>query len=211
MGANPRLPVHSTTLDEGKTDMSYLLTQMFLYMLCTFLLGLLLGWLLWRYGQRSSADYDAILAERDALRKERNDLQTNLDACRARGTSEREALEAMRADKIDLQTRLDACEAAKMAVPAAAPAAAPKAAVSSGTSSRPKGLDGPRGGKADDLQQISGVGPKMEKLVNSLGFYHFDQIANWTKGEVAWVDDNLEGFKGRVTRDNWIAQAKKLK
>lgn len=192
--------------------MSYLLTQMFLYMLCTFLLGLLLGWLIWRYGQRSTADYDALVAERDALRTERGDLQTNLDACRARGTTERETLEALRADKIDLQNRLDACEAKRMAVPAPTPvAAAPKAAVSSGTSSKPKGLTAPRGGKADDLQQINGVGPKMEKLVNSLGFYHFDQIASWTKGEVAWVDDNLEGFKGRVTRDNWIAQAKKLK
>lgn len=75
---------------------------------------------------------------------------------------------------------------------------------------RPEALDGPRGGKADDLKQIKGVGPKMEKLCNSLGFYHFDQIAGWTPDEVAWVDANLEGFKGRVTRDTWVAQAKIL-
>jgi len=47
-------------------------------------------------------------------------------------------------------------------------------------------------------------------LLHSMGFYHFDQIANWTPDEVAWVDDNLQGFKGRVTRDNWVAQAKTL-
>jgi predicted flap endonuclease-1-like 5' DNA nuclease len=75
---------------------------------------------------------------------------------------------------------------------------------------RPEALDGPRGGKADDLKQIKGVGPKMEKLCNSLGFYHFDQIASWTPDEVAWVDANLEGFKGRVTRDTWVEQAKIL-
>jgi predicted flap endonuclease-1-like 5' DNA nuclease len=75
---------------------------------------------------------------------------------------------------------------------------------------RPEALDGPRGGKADDLKQIKGVGPKMEKLCNSLGFYHFDQIASWTPDEVAWVDANLEGFKGRVTRDTWVDQAKVL-
>ena len=40
-----------------------------------------------------------------------------------------------------------------------------------------------------------------------MGFYHFDQIAAWTAAEIAWVDDNLEGFKGRVTRDEWVAQA----
>ena len=75
---------------------------------------------------------------------------------------------------------------------------------------RPAALDGPRDGKADDLKKIKGVGPKMEKLCNSLGFYHFDQIANWTADEVEWVDNNLEGFKGRVTRDDWVEQAKLL-
>ncbi len=43
-----------------------------------------------------------------------------------------------------------------------------------------------------------------------MGFYHFDQVAAWTEAEVAWVDDNLEGFKGRVTRDEWVSQAKLL-
>ncbi|MDG1282681.1 MAG: NADH:ubiquinone oxidoreductase, partial [Pseudorhodobacter sp.] len=67
-----------------------------------------------------------------------------------------------------------------------------------------------RGGKADNLKAIKGIGPKLEVLCNSLGFYHFDQIANWTAEEIAWVDDNLEGFKGRVTRDAWVEQAKLL-
>ena len=75
---------------------------------------------------------------------------------------------------------------------------------------RPAALDGPRDGNADDLKQIKGVGPKLEKLCNSLGFYHFDQIAGWTEDEVAWVDENLEGFKGRVSRDEWVSQAKVL-
>ena len=75
---------------------------------------------------------------------------------------------------------------------------------------RPAALDGPRDGKADNLKEIKGIGPKMEKMCNSLGFYHFDQIAKWTADEVAWVDANLEGFKGRVTRDTWVAQAKIL-
>jgi predicted flap endonuclease-1-like 5' DNA nuclease len=188
--------------------MSYLLTQMFLYMLCAFLLGLLLGWLIWRYGKRSSADYDALLAERDALKTERRDLQTNLDACRTRGTADRETIEALRADKIDMQAKLDAAGAQRQAVPAPAPVAA--APTINKAASKPEGLSAPRGGKADDLKQISGVGPTMEKLLHSLGYFHFDQIAAWTPAEVAWVDDNLEGFKGRATRDEWIRQAKQL-
>ncbi|KPQ17142.1 MAG: hypothetical protein HLUCCO18_05895 [Rhodobacteraceae bacterium HLUCCO18] len=79
-----------------------------------------------------------------------------------------------------------------------------------GEGMRPEALEGPREGVADDLKKIKGVGPKLEKLCNSLGFYHFDQIANWTAHEVAWVDQNLEGFKGRVSRDNWVEQARIL-
>ena len=75
---------------------------------------------------------------------------------------------------------------------------------------RPAALSEPRGGVADDLKRIKGIGAKLEKLCNDLGFYHFDQIAAWTADEVAWVDANLTGFKGRVTRDNWVAQAKTL-
>ena len=75
---------------------------------------------------------------------------------------------------------------------------------------KPATLEGPRDGSADDLKKIKGVGPKMEGLLNSMGFFHFDQVAAWTDAEVAWVDDNLEGFKGRVSRDNWVEQAKLL-
>ncbi|HKL45521.1 MAG TPA: NADH:ubiquinone oxidoreductase [Roseovarius sp.] len=75
---------------------------------------------------------------------------------------------------------------------------------------RPAALSAPKGGQADDLKQIKGVGPKLEKLCNELGFYHFDQIAGWGPDEVAWVDANLKGFKGRVSRDNWVAQATTL-
>lgn len=75
---------------------------------------------------------------------------------------------------------------------------------------RPAGLSAARGGKADNLKEIKGVGPKLEKMLNEMGFYHFDQIAGWSADEVAWVNANLKGFKGRVTRDDWIAQAKIL-
>jgi NADH-quinone oxidoreductase subunit E len=75
---------------------------------------------------------------------------------------------------------------------------------------RPAGLNAPRGGIADDLKRIKGVGPKLEGLLNSLGYYHFDQIGSWGAPEIFWVDSNLEGFTGRVTRDDWVAQARLL-
>jgi NADH-quinone oxidoreductase subunit E len=99
---------------------------------------------------------------------------------------------------------------AEAAQPAPARAAANPATSAPGEGTRPAALDGPRDGKADDLKKIKGVGPKLEKLVNEMGFYHFDQIAAWTGAEIAWVDENLKGFKGRVSRDNWVEQAKLL-
>ena len=74
----------------------------------------------------------------------------------------------------------------------------------------PERLDAPRAGQApDDLKRISGVGPKLEGLLHEMGFFHFDQIAAWTPAEVAWVDARLK-FKGRIERDDWIAQASAL-
>jgi NADH-quinone oxidoreductase subunit E len=108
--------------------------------------------------------------------------------------------------------------APKIAVPARkaekAPAAAkePKPVIKSAAKDiegRPELLAKPKG-KADDLKLIWGVGPALEKLLNKIGVWHFDQIASWSAKELAWVDDKLEGFKGRAKRDEWIKQAKKL-
>ncbi|WP_456389357.1 NADH-quinone oxidoreductase subunit NuoE [Profundibacter sp.] len=75
---------------------------------------------------------------------------------------------------------------------------------------KPELLSSARDGGADDLKQIKGVGPKMEIMLNKMGVYHFDQVSSWRAKEVQWVDDNLEGFKGRVSRDEWVKQAKVL-
>jgi len=74
---------------------------------------------------------------------------------------------------------------------------------------KPRTMTAPRKAGADDLKLISGVGPKLEGVLNELGFYHFDQIAKWTEAEVAWVDSRLK-FKGRIERDNWMDQASTL-
>lgn len=71
-------------------------------------------------------------------------------------------------------------------------------------------LDAARDGKADDLTLIKGVGEKLQGLCNQLGVYHFDQIAAWTESDVDYVDSQLEGFNGRITRDDWVGQAKIL-
>lgn len=97
---------------------------------------------------------------------------------------------------------------AKAKTKAAAPKAAAKKKSAPAKKSGPVRLSKPQG-KADDLKMIAGVGPKLEKTLNGLGFWHFSQIAKWTKSDVAVVDDELS-FKGRIDRDDWIKQAKAL-
>ncbi len=62
---------------------------------------------------------------------------------------------------------------------------------------------------ADDLKALSGVGPALEKKLHGAGVTTFAQIAAWTKDDVAAMDEKLS-FKGRIDREGWIDQAKKL-
>ncbi len=74
----------------------------------------------------------------------------------------------------------------------------------------PELLSAPREGRADDLKLIKGVGPKLEALLNEVGVWHFDQIAAWKAKDIAFVDEKMVGFHGRITRDEWVKQAKLL-
>ncbi|MEM5472573.1 NADH-quinone oxidoreductase subunit E [Hoeflea sp. AS60] len=72
---------------------------------------------------------------------------------------------------------------------------------------RPAGIDKPA--QPDDLKMISGVGPKIEGILHSLGIYTYAQVASWKKAEREWVDGYLK-FKGRIEREDWLKQAKAL-
>ena len=85
-----------------------------------------------------------------------------------------------------------------------------EAATEEPTATAPEGLlDAPRNGKKDNLTKIKGIGIKIDQALNSIGIYHFDQIAVWTEENMAWADREL-AFPGRAKRDNWVEQAKLL-
>lgn len=62
---------------------------------------------------------------------------------------------------------------------------------------------------ADDLKKLSGVGPVLEKKLNEAGVTSFAQIAAWKKKDIEEMDEKLD-FKGRIEREDWVAQAKEL-
>jgi len=99
-----------------------------------------------------------------------------------------------------------------VATPAAKPAAKKAAPKKDAAPKAEKAADKPKAKKAaggDDLKQLSGVGPALEKKLHDAGVTTFAQIAAWTEEDVAAMDEKLS-FKGRIEREGWIAQAAEL-
>jgi predicted nucleic acid-binding Zn-ribbon protein len=63
----------------------------------------------------------------------------------------------------------------------------------------------------DDLKRIKGIGPAIEKTLNELGFYRFDQIADLSDHDVARIAERLRGFSSRMRREDWTGQARMLR
>jgi predicted flap endonuclease-1-like 5' DNA nuclease/uncharacterized protein YoxC len=62
----------------------------------------------------------------------------------------------------------------------------------------------------DDLRQIKGIGPAIEKTLNEMGIFRFQQIADLSEYEIDRVAQRLKGFHSRIYRENWIGQAREL-
>jgi NADH-quinone oxidoreductase subunit E len=108
-------------------------------------------------------------------------------------------------EKLKSDAELAAAVAGETATVAeAAPKTEPAAVLQPEDFRRPAEIEKPE--NPDDLKLISGVGPKLEQVLNGLGIWTFSQIAAWQPEEAAWVDDYLQ-FSGRIGRDNWITQA----
>lgn len=86
------------------------------------------------------------------------------------------------------------------------PAAEPDAAIVASPS--PHLLDAPRGGVADDLTALKGVGAKLAQALNDFGIYHFDQIASLDEAGIAWLDAQQKGFRMVCARHDIVGQAR---
>ncbi|NGO49647.1 ATP-binding cassette domain-containing protein [Mesorhizobium camelthorni] len=121
-------------------------------------------------------------------------------------TVSKRASKAQQVDDREARAKAKAAAAKAAAKPVAARApksAAPKARTVANT------LPAPRGGVADRLVLIKGIGPVNEKKLNEHGIFHFDQIAAWKKADIEAVEAYL-AFDGRIAREDWVGQARKL-
>lgn len=97
---------------------------------------------------------------------------------------------------------------AKAEKPAAKPKAEKKAAAPKAEKKAAPKKEAPKAAAgADDLKELSGVGPALEKKLHAAGVTTFAQVAAWTEADVAAMDEKLS-FKGRIEREGWIEQAK---
>ena len=62
----------------------------------------------------------------------------------------------------------------------------------------------------DNLKQIKGIGPAIEKTLNEMGIFRFQQIADMSEYDIDRVAQRLKGFHSRIYRENWIGQAREL-
>lgn len=150
-------------------------------------------------------------------------LEAELAACRE--SLEEAGQPTVPDDYEALKSELDSCrEALSSALEPAAAAAEQEAdstAIASAAAAAASGALGLMGDAAaasaasaaddepDDLQQISGIGPKIAGILRELGVQRFEQIAAWTPEEVERINAKLR-FKGRIEREAWIPQAKAL-
>ncbi|NQY41066.1 MAG: hypothetical protein HRT80_13310 [Henriciella sp.] len=73
---------------------------------------------------------------------------------------------------------------------------------------QPDRVEKPSNG-GDDLTAITGIGPRIAEVLNSLGIWTYEQVAGWLPEHETWIENHLS-FKGRVSRENWVGQAKDL-
>lgn len=182
----------------------FLISEMIGLLLLAAILGIIVGWIIWG-GRKEAAQAGLSAADETALRERLAQQEAEI----ARLSHEVEAKSATVEESAaqDMREEITAPPAAPEVEPE------PELAVAEEQESgerQPQALEAPQEGGADDLKKIKGIGPKLEQLCNGLGIYHFAQIAAWQSAEVAWMDSNLKGFKGRVSRDDWVSQAKTL-
>lgn len=96
----------------------------------------------------------------------------------------------------------EARKTSKPKMPAKKPAVAKSATGNKKTAAAPAS-------EANDLKRIKGVGRQIEAKLNAAGITRYEQIAKWTKKDVAEFGEKLS-FAGRIEREDWVAQAKKL-
>jgi len=208
--------------------MFWLVWQIGFLILAAFGFGVLTGWKVWS-GEARSAEADKALADVVALRRENENLARRLGEAESRAVAARQQpAGAVKTGHADIPEDKVQPVAAKPATPAkpkpaamksAAPKpavtkpAAPKPVAAKSTASKPAAAAAKAAPidavQQDDLSIIKGLGPKAAASLKAAGVVSLAQIAAWSEADIASWDERING-RGRIVRDDWVGQAKKL-
>ena len=190
-------------------------TEIVLFLIVATLIGFAIGWILGRWLQArqvTGANEAEIAAQRELARKAEHrltDSNKQIDKLQLESKAKQERI-------AELETALAASgafeEVAVVAVgdPDGSPVAAATPSKEEGLARMAEIAERTAGGGPaadDDLKQIHGIGPKLERTLKDLGISSFRQIANFATDDVAYVTAALGAFKGRIERDDWMGGA----
>jgi NADH-quinone oxidoreductase subunit E len=195
-----------------------LVVKIFLFLIASAAIGFAIGWML-RAARVEAAtaaapawhgdDGTAVAQERDRLRAELASARERARALEQADADHRERIAGLESELSRVRAVGAEARAGGGRGRSAAASAEPATAAAEYAQGKPPEASAAPEGQADDLKRISGIGPGIEKTLNDLGVFYFRQIAAWTPENVAWVDQHLR-FKGRIEREGWIEQARKL-
>ncbi len=131
------------------------------------------------------------VAEYESLTSKFNTLQSDFDV--------------LNKEKSSLKMELEDCLNAKEILPSPVPSSTPDFVTEN------IGIAPPTVPTIDDLKRIRGIGPFIEKKLNAVGIYTFEQISKFDKNDIHTVTEAIAFFPGRIERDDWVGQAGKLK
>jgi predicted flap endonuclease-1-like 5' DNA nuclease len=195
--ASPPAPARALELEEGpfaaNADADMLLRWRMLY---------LEKRVAYLQGEQHAETPDGLVAAMDAEEAEKWKWRARYLEARTR------RLEQHLSETPGLQGALLAA-AAPMIESAPEPQAEPMPAQPLIQAERPPKLAAPQGGLPDDFTLIDGVSGIQQTTLNSLGIFHFEQIAAWSDAHVAWIDKYLR-LRGRVAQEEWVEQAQEL-
>ncbi len=166
--------------------MGLLISEIILCLFVAALFGFIIGWL-WR-GKSKDREIENL----------QNIYKANLYSREEELKAVKQALENCQSRQQELETPQRAAR-----VVASPPGAPPAAAVSQSRATAAPALE-----EKDDLKEIRGIGPFLEKILNENGVYTYRQIARFTDADVDELSKKIGTFKNRIRRDNWIEQAK---
>ncbi len=183
------------------------------------LLGFAVAWLLRGLELTElKAQMDHREAEHSVREHELGNSRRTLDAALEHVASlEREVTTMLRNQSANRSARVahaaipDALAPPMQAAPATPPPAARARDANTGTPARDEGAsraaDFEPGAPSDDLTCIYGVGPVLAKMLHQLGVHQFKQVAQWSEADIDFFDAQLERFRGRIRRENWVRSA----